>query len=208
MADTNQTPLPAGYLRNAVGHLVPESSVREQDKLRDQVATDLAKLAIALNEQLAEFKKKALGDIADLVSIAAFRYGVTLGGEKGNVSVVSFDGEYKVIRSYANRISFTEEMLAAKAQVLECVKSWTSGANAHLVEVVHRMLSPGRNGQIRTADVLEMLRWEIDDEDWKRAMQAVKDSILVSGTAVYVRIYKRIASTDQYQAIPLDLAAV
>ena len=101
----------------------------------------------------------------------------------------------------------TEEMLAAKAQVLECVKSWTSGANAHLVEVVHRMLSPGRNGQIRTADVLEMPRWEINDENWKRAMQAVKDSILVSGTAVYVRIYKRI-SGDKYEAVPLDLAAV
>jgi len=205
---TTQTPVPAGYLRNAVGHLVPESSVREQDKLRDQVATELAITAIALNEQLAAFKTKALADIADLVSIAADRYGVTLGGEKGNVSVVSFDGEYKVMRSYANRISFTEEMLAAKTQVLECVKSWTDGANAHLVEVIHRMLSPGRNGQIRTADVLEMLRWEIDDEDWKRAMQAVKDSILVSGTAVYVRIYRRINSTDQYDAVPLDLAAV
>ncbi|PTS85517.1 sulfate transporter [Pseudomonas sp. HMWF032] len=207
MADINLTPVPPGYLRNAAGHFVPETSVREQDKLRDQVATELAKAAIVLNDQLAAFKKKALGDIADLVSIAAERYSVTIGGEKGNVTIVSFDGEYKVIRSYADRISFTEEMLAAKAQVLECVKSWTSGANAHLVEVVHRMLSPGRNGQIRTADVLEMLRWEIDDEDWKRAMQAVKDSILVSGTAVYVRIYKRI-SGDKYEAVPLDLAAV
>lgn len=207
MADTNQAPVPAGYLRNAVGHLVHETSVREQDKLRDQVATDLAKAAIELNDQLAAFKKKALGDIADLVSIAADRYGVTLGGEKGNVSVVSFDGEYKVIRSYAKCISFTEEMLAAKAQVLECVKAWTSGANAHLVEVVHRMLSPGRNGQIRTADVLEMLRWEIDDASWKRAMQAVRDSILVTGSAVYVRVYKRI-SGDKYQPVPLDLAAV
>ncbi len=206
MSDVTQ--IPSGYLRNAVGHLVPESSVREQDKLRDQVATELVAMAEALNNELAAFKSKALADIADLVAIAAERYGVTLGGEKGNVSVVSFDGEYKVIRSYANRISFTEEMLAAKTLVLECVKSWTDGANAHLVEVVHRMLSPGRNGQIRTADVLEMLRWEINDENWKRAMQAVKDSILVSGTAVYVRFYKRVAGTDQYQAIPLDLAAV
>jgi hypothetical protein len=207
MADTTKPPVPEGYMLNAVGHFVPETSVREQDKLRDQVARELASEAIELNAKLAAFKKKSLGDIADLVSIAAERYGVSLGGEKGNVTVVSFDGELKVIRSYAKQISFTEEILAAKAQVLECVKSWTSGANAHLVEVVHRMLSPGRNGQIRTADVLEMLRWEIDDKDWKRAMQAVNDSILVSGTAVYVRVYKRL-SGDKYEAVPLDLAAV
>lgn len=207
MSDTNQTPVPAGYVRNARGDFVPESRVREQDKLRDQVARDLSIEAIALHEAMKRFKQKALGDIADLVSIASDRYGVQLGGKKGNVSVITYDGEFKVVRSFADRITFTEEMLAAKALVLECVQSWTDGANDHLVSVVQHYLSPGRNGQIRTADVLEMLRWEIDDDNWKQAMQAVKDSILICGTAVYVRVYQR-DSNDQYQQITLDLAAV
>jgi hypothetical protein len=207
MSDTNQTPVPAGYVRNARGDFVPESRVREQDKLRDQVARDLSTEAIALNAAMKRFKEKALSDIADLVSIASERYGVQLGGKKGNVSVITFDGEFKVVRSFADRITFTEEMLAAKALVLECVQSWTDGANDHLVSVVQHYLSPGRNGQIRTADVLEMLRWEIDDDNWKQAMQAVKDSILICGTAVYVRVYQR-DSNDQYQQITLDLAAV
>ena len=207
MSDTNKTPVPAGYVRNARGDFVPESRVREQDKLRDQVARDLSTAAIALNAAMKRFKEKALGDIADLVSIASERYGVQLGGKKGNVSVITFDGEFKVVRSFADRITFTEEMLAAKALVLECVQSWTDGANDHLVSVVQHYLSPGRNGQIRTADVLEMLRWEINDENWKQAMQAVKDSILICGTAVYVRVYQR-DSNDQYQQITLDLAAV
>lgn len=207
MADTNQTPVPVGYVRNARGDFVPESRVREQDKLRDQVARDLSTEAIALSAAMKRFKEKALSDIADLVSIASDRYGVQLGGKKGNVSVITYDGEFKVVRSYADRITFTEEMLAAKALVLECVQSWTDGANDHLVSVVQHYLSPGRNGQIRTADVLEMLRWEIDDDNWKQAMQAVKDSILICGTAVYVRVYQR-DSNDQYQQITLDLAAV
>lgn len=208
MADTNQTPVPAGYVRNAVGHLVPEENVREQDKLRDQVARDLATAAIALNEALAHFKQKALAEIADLVSIAGDRYGMQMGGKKGNVSVISYDGQFKVMRSYADRISFTEEMEVAKEAVLNCVNTWAEGTNSHLRTIINRVFTPSRNGQIKTADVLDLLRLEIDDERWKTAMQAVKDSILVTGTAVYIRVYRRIGTTDQYQAIPLDLAAV
>ena len=208
MADTNQPPVPAGYVRNAVGHLVPEEGVREQDKLRDLVARGLSAEAIVLNEALRRFKAKALGDIADLVSIAGERYGMQMGGKKGNVSVISYDGQFKVMRSYADRISFTEEMEVAKEAVLSCVNTWSEGANSHLRAIVNRVFTPSRNGQIKTADVLDLLRLEIDDERWKAAMQAVKDSILVIGTAVYIRVYRRIGTTDQYQAIPLDLAAV
>lgn len=208
MKNTEPTPVPAGYVMNAAGHLVPESEVREHDKLRDQVARELSAEAVALHAALKRFKGKAIADIADLVSIAGERYGVLMGGKKGNVSIISYDGQFKVARTVAERISFTEEMEVAKQLVFDCVASWSEGANSHLLAVVHRVFSPNKKGQIRTADVLDLLRLEINDEHWKAAMQAVKDSILVTGTAVYVRVYQRVGKTDQYQAIPLDLAAV
>jgi hypothetical protein len=49
---------------------------------------------------------------------------------------------------------------------------------------------------------------EIDDDEWQRAMDAIRDSIHTTGTATYVRVYQRVGDSDQYQAIPLDLAAV
>jgi hypothetical protein len=200
--------IPAGFVRNAVGHLVPVDQVREQDKLRDQVAIDLSKEAKALSLALKNFKKKALGDVADLISIAGERYGVQMGGKKGNVTIPSYDGKFKVVRSYADRLTFTEEMEVAKVMVYDCIKAWSKGADNHLLAIVDRVFSPNRNGQIKTSDVLDLLRLEIDDEGWKSAMQAVKDSILVSGSSVYIRVYERINGTDEYRAIPLDLAAV
>src|SRR5690625_7348367 len=74
--------IPEGYMRNALGHLVPEDQVREQDKLRDEVARDLVAEAVELNRRLREFKARALGEIADLVSIAAERYDTQLGGKR------------------------------------------------------------------------------------------------------------------------------
>lgn len=204
----NSTTVPAGYMRNAAGHLVPEDQVREHDKLRDQVARELAQEAEALHERLKAFKAKALAEIADLVAIAAERYEVHLGGKKGNVTVTTYDGQYKVQRSYAERVTFTEELEAAKELINDCILRWSEGANPHIRALVDRAFRTDSKGQIKTTAVLELLRLEIDDEGWQRAMEALKDSIQSAGTAVYVRVYKRIGDSDQYRPLALDLAAV
>jgi hypothetical protein len=202
------TAVPDGYMRNAAGHLVPRDQVREQDLLRDEIARELSAIAVALNKQLSGFKARALNDIADLVKIAGERYDVTLGGKKGNVSITTYDGRYKVQRSVAERITFTEELEAAKALINSCIDRWSQGANPHIRALVDRAFRTDSKGQIKTAAVLELLRLDIDDEEWKSAMEAIKDSIQSTGTAIYVRVYERIGDSDQYRAIPLDLAAV
>lgn len=200
--------IPAGYMRNTSGHLVPEDQVREHDKMRDQVARELAAEAEDLHARLAAFKKKALSDINDLVTIAGERYGVKLGGQKGNVTAATYDGSHKVLRSYAERVRFTEEIEAAKALINQCIVRWSQGANGNIRALVDRAFRTDGQGQLKTGAVLELLRLEIEDDEWVRAMEALKDSIQTAGTAVYIRVYKRVGDSDQYQAIPLDLAAV
>lgn len=199
---------PSGYMRNAAGHLVPESQVREHDKLRDQTVRDLVKQAVELNAQLAEFKGRALADIADLVSVSAERYDVSIGGKKGNVSITTYDGEYKVTRTMAERLTFTEELEAAKELVNRCIDRWSEGANGNIRALVDRAFKANGKGQIKTTAILDLLRLEIEDDEWARAMEALKDSIQTTGTAIYVRVYKRLPQTDEYIAVPLDLAAV
>ena len=210
MAEQQSTTAPAaipdGYMRNPAGHLVPRDQVRQQDLLRDAVASKLAADAIEINRLLREFKALALGDIADLVKISAEKYKVSLGGEKGNVTVTTFDGRFKVIRAYAERIVFTEEIEAARALINACIVRWSEGANANIRALVDRAFRTDSKGQIKMSAVLELLRLEIKDDEWQRAMQAIRDSIQSTGTAVYVRVYERIDDTDQYRPISLDLA--
>lgn len=206
MSDSNA--VPDGYMRNAMGHLVPRSQVREQDLLRDQVTRTLVEQALVINKLLAEFKSRSLNDIADVVRIAGERYDVVLGGAKGNVTLTTYDGAYKVVRSVADRIAFTEEIEAAKELVNRCIQRWSQGANDNIRVLVDRAFRTDTKGQIKTSAVLELLRLDIDDAEWKRGMNAIKDSIQGNGTATYVRLYQRVGDSDSYVAIPLDLAAV
>ena len=209
MTTATQTPqVPAGYMKNAAGHLVPTDQVRESDLMRDEVARELATEAIAIHTALRKFKARALNDIADLVKIAGERYDVTLGGKKGNVSITTYDGAYKIVRQVAERLAFTEELEAAKELINRCIDRWSEGANPHIRALVDRAFRTDTKGQIKTTAVLELLRLEIDDAEWQNAMDAIRDSIQSTGTAIYVRVYQRIGDSDQYRAIPLDLAAV
>ena len=208
--DTNPAPgkIPAGFWLNASGHLVPEAQVREQDKLRDQVAHELAARAQILSGALRKFKARALADIDDLVRISAERYGANLGGRKGNVTVTSFDGRYRVSRTVAERIAFSEEIEAAKELINACIVRWSEGGNANIHVLVDRAFRTDTKGQLKTAAILDLLRVEIDDKEWQAAMEALRDSIQVTGTAIYVRVHERIGNGDQYRQVPLDIAGV
>ncbi|MCC4118920.1 DUF3164 family protein, partial [Aromatoleum toluclasticum] len=102
------------------------------------------------HKALKDFKARALNDIADLVKIAGERYEVTLGGKKGNVSITTYDGRYKVQRSVAERITFTEELVAAKALINACIERWSQGANPHIRALVDRAFRTDSKGQIKT----------------------------------------------------------
>jgi hypothetical protein len=56
--------------------------------------------------------------------------------------------------------------------------------------------------------VLGLRRLDIKDARWLKAMAAISEAVQVVGSKSYIRVYERIGDTDQYRAIPLDIAAV
>lgn len=211
MAEAQEIQIPAGWVRNAAGNLVHESEISEQDKLRDQVVMGIATVAQRLNSELKDLKEKALAEIDDLITIAGEKYDMKLGGPKGNVSLLSFDGRFKLKRIHQDSITYTEEMEVAKAKVFECISRWGQtvheDAHKHLFTLATRAFRPTRSGEISISRVTDMLRAEINDPDWKKAKQAVQDSLIVNGKAVYIQVQERVGD-KKYQTILLDIAGV
>lgn len=61
------TQIPAGYVQDARGRLVPASLVAPIDQLRDQTITSLVAEVKRLQSEMSEFKARAFGDIAAFV---------------------------------------------------------------------------------------------------------------------------------------------
>lgn len=57
-----------------------------------------------------------------------------------------------------------------------------------------------REGQINKADLFMLLRLDIEDDRWKRSMEAVRSSMTVSGSKEYVGFYERDSPKDQWRS--------
>lgn len=204
---TEQT-IPAGYWKDAKGCLIPDALVKPIDKERDQLVREVIDRAKALSAELAKFKLGAFGDIAAFVDLSAEQYQTSVGGKKGNLTLFSFDGRYKVQRAIQDRIAFDERLQAARALIDECLTDWTAEAGPELQAIVNQAFATDKEGQINTGRVLSLRRLDISDERWLRAMQAIGEAVQVVGSRSYIRVYERIGDADQYQPISLDIAGV
>jgi hypothetical protein len=204
----NDTTIPAGHRKDHRGRLVPEQQIKPIDLARDELVHEIVGKARALSAALLAFKRATFDDIAAFVDLSAEQYGVRLGGTKGNVSLVSFDGRYRVLRAIAENITFDERLKAAKALIDQCLNEWSEDAAPELKVIVQDAFRVDQEGNIRVQQVLALRRLAIEDERWLRAMAAIGDAIQVLGTKSYIRVYERVGETQQYQAIPLDLSSV
>lgn len=178
------------------------------DLVRDTLVGEIVTKAIELNKLMKEFKESSFGDIGAFVDLSANEYGVKLGGKKGNVTLYSFDGRYLIQRAMADRIAFDERLQAAKELIDQCLADWTEGARPELQILINRAFSTDKSGAVSTGAVLALRRYEIDDQRWHRAMEAIGESLQVIATSSYIRIYERIGDTDQYMPIALNMATV
>ena len=201
--------IPMGYMQDQAGRLVPLSTIKPIDIERDKLVHDIVEKARHLNSQIAEFKKEVFGDIAAFIEMSSEEYGVTLRGStgKGNVTLNSFNGQYKVQRAISEHIVFDERLMAAKALIDECITDWSAGSRPEIQVLVNNAFQVDKAGNINTGRVLGLRRLNISDDRWLAAMKAIGEAVQVIGSKSYVRVYERIDDTDQYSPIPLDIAS-
>lgn len=200
--------IPDGYWEDAQGNLVPETKVKEEHKMEDQLVRELIVKAQYLSAELGEFRLNALQDAAAFRQLVGERYGVTKGGAKGNMTLRTFDGRYKVKVAVSDTLSFGPELQAAKDLIDDCIMRWSDGANENIQALVNDAFNVSKEGRIDTGRVLGLRRLNIEDDEWHRAMDAVSDAVRVTHSKTYLRFYSVDPETGAEDPIPLDLAAV
>ncbi len=200
--------IPEGFKRNARGHLIPVEQVKPIDIARDELIAEIIGRAHQVSNTLSEFKQRTFGDVAAFVELSAERYDVKLGGIKGNVRLISFDGCRRVDRAIADTMVFDEGLQAAKALIDECLHDWTANARTEVRAIIDSAFQVDKEGNLDTGRILTLRRLDITDERWLRAMTALNDSLQVQCSTSYIRIYERDDIGQKWRPVSLDLAGV
>ncbi len=195
------------YRKDHRGAYIPVEQIREIDLARDELVNEKAAKIEAAQASIAALKDELMGDIAAFVQLSAERYGAKVGGDKGNITLMSFDGTYKLKRQTSESLGFDEGLRAAKNIIDECLEEWSRNSPVPLRAIVEQAFDVNKEGRINTNAILSLRRIKIDNERWQQAMQAISDSLQTQDSKAYVRLYKR-DKTGKYNAVPLDMSAL
>ncbi len=190
------------YMQDAQGRLVPVDAVKEVDRMRSQMVQELCERAIKVSDAVAEFKNQVFDEVDAFIELSIEKYDAKR-SEKGNVTLPSFDGRYRIIVAVDEIIQFDERLIAARELIDECIREWSQGARPELVRLVEDAFRAGSDGRLSASRVLGLRRLDIKDDNWKRAMEALSDSIQVARTKRYVRFYRRTGDGEKYDQIPI-----
>jgi hypothetical protein len=73
--------------------------------------------------------------------------------------------------------------------------------------LVSRVFQVDQQGQINRGALFMLLRVETKNERWKRAMDAIRDSMRIVGSRTYMRFYDRAQPDAAWSAVSLDMAS-
>lgn len=196
------------YWLDAKGNLIPENNVRAQDKLQDETVRTVFGFARALSAQIARFKAHTMADLGSLDSLLEQQYGFVKTGNKGkgNRTYMTFDGLMKVTVQVADYIAFGPELQVAQQLVDQCLTDWSQDAGDEIKAVISGAFEVDKEGQISRTRICSLLRLQIDDARWLRAMEAIRDAQRVVGRKEYVRFQMRDHAEAGWASLTLDLA--
>ncbi|MBL6431692.1 MAG: DUF3164 family protein [Alphaproteobacteria bacterium] len=194
------------YMRDAKGALVPVEMIKPEDALEDETVRKIMGFARALSDQIARFRGHTFEDLGAFEALLAQEYGVSKGGRKGNKTFMTFDGCMKVQVQVSDFIDFGPQLQIAKELIDECLNEWAADSRPEIRAIVTRAFNTDKAGQINRSEIFMLLRLDIEDERWRRAMDAIRQAMRVVGSKTYIRFYERDTPDGTWQPVTIDLA--
>ncbi|MGN0755576.1 DUF3164 family protein [uncultured Treponema sp.] len=110
------------FLEDAQGQLVPIAAVKPIDLKRHEAVTSIMADTFKERDRLVEFKKSIWLRVQDFLAESAKDSGARkFGGSKGNVTLTSFDGRFKVMVAVNDTVQFNEKLQVAKQLIDKCI---------------------------------------------------------------------------------------
>lgn len=195
------------FMHDSAGRLVPVDLIKPQHLLEDQTVRKIVDYAQKLSAQIKRFRGHTFDDVSSFAELLAEQYQAKVGGKKGNITLSTFDGLFKVVVQVADQLAFGPELQVAKTLVDECITAWSDGARTEIRALVEHAFQVDTQGKINRAALFQLRRLDIDDDQWRHAMAALGDAIRVVGSKEYVRFYRRANLAAAWEPITIDLAA-
>ena len=206
-AEETPHPPPENYVRASSGRYIPTSLLGVHDVECDRLARRISGRGERLERDVADFRRDVIRDMLAHIDETVRAYGKAdgLSSSSGNIKLTSHDGMYQVRLERADRVVFDNRIHAAKEYIDRAIRRWSEGAQPQLLLLVDEAFSVDKIGRLNTRRILELTRYDIDDDDWQSGIRAIKDAVQTERTKWYVRLYRKADDGTGYKYLPISL---
>lgn len=168
------------------GRPVPEEYIRPEDKKKDKLVESILKRVTKLSAKLETEKAEIVASIEKYLQDLAKDNRVREGW-KGNTLLYNFSQNLCIERRIDESISFDERLQMVKTTIDKWISQKLKDTDPTLSKVIAQAFSVDKQGRINTAMLLKLKRIDIQDAEWKKAMQLLDDSIFVKSSKMVLR---------------------
>lgn len=169
-----------------------EEQRKQYEGEKENIINSLGKKAEGISSQLNEFKVICFTDIEGFRQ-KMLAYGDIKNGKnnKGNFEIKN--DNYKIIYSSQPKQEFDERSELAEEKLKKFLSSFVRKRDKQLYELIMSMLERNsKTGALDISNINRLYKMEdkFDDQDWRDALRLFKESYNITGTNIYVRVYK------------------
>lgn len=194
------------HMLDSKGRAVPIANVKDADRLITQTVEKIHTFAVEERDRIARFKGHTFDDVYTTVALLAESYGVKRGGDKGNITLTTYDGLKRVSIKVADQLAFGPQLQIAKTLVEEYIAEFRDGIPAEIMPLMVHAFHMEKPGVVNTDAVYSLQKLKIEHPIWEQAMQAITDSRVLLGSKSYVVIEAREHHGAQWKAVILNMA--
>jgi hypothetical protein len=191
------------------GTVIPFNRITPTEKLFERSTAKLLKGALAINKQLADFKKMIQELSAE--AFEAFMKSKEITKEsKGNFTWYNFNRSIKIEVSNSEPIKFDDlTILAAKDYLDQFLNENIESKNEFVKDMIKDAFSTQRNGQLDVKQVLKITKYKVrvGNELFTKACDCIIEAIRRPSSKTYFRIWQK-DENGKYQNIDLNISSL
>jgi hypothetical protein len=168
------------------GRPIPEEYIQPQDKKRDRMVESIIKRVSKLSAKLASEKTEIVAAIEKYLKELA-KDNKVRENWKGNILIYNFSQNLCIERRINETISFDERLQMVKTTIDKWLNDRLKNIDELIAKVISQAFSVDKQGRINTAMLLKLRKLDIQDHEWKKAMELLDESIFVKSSKMALR---------------------
>ena len=189
------------------GDAIPVKYIDPIDKKRDRMVNRLVKKATDISGRLSDLSEQIDAETEKFMNEAEAKYDMKIRTEKGNKQFTDFSNTMKIELKMANFIDFDERLQMAKSLIDKCIKKWSGESDDKIRILVEHAFKVDKKGNLDKRRILGLKNLRIKDDDWKKAMKLIGESVTVVSRKRYVKFSVK-DDKGNWVHVPLDISDV